>query len=35
MVASIKMTTFWDIVPCCLIEVYNISEVYTASKEPG
>jgi hypothetical protein len=31
MAASVKMTAIWDIAPCSLVEVDNVSEVLTSS----
>jgi hypothetical protein len=28
---SMKATVFWDVVPCSLVEMINVSEVHTAS----
>jgi hypothetical protein len=31
MAASMKMTVFWDVALCSLIEIYHFSEVLTSS----
>jgi hypothetical protein len=31
MTASMKMTVFWDVTPCSLVEVYNVLEVLATS----